>query len=375
VRRPFTKAAKRTVAVALTLAALGLASGPQAARLIDANLAVSVTGPPEAPVSGQSVTYTVNVTNKAPDQATKVALSVSTSGGKASISSVSAAPTGSQCTVAQGSRSARCVVGTIEVGSSTQMTVTIATAGAGNITLTARSRALEYDPIAADSQAQVKIHVAEKAAPVPDAMFSSEFERAVSPHRSFSIRWRASDAGSGVASYDIRYRAAPVTGGFGPYRTWLTATRDHGATFTGKDGATYCFSFRATDYDGNTSAWTDERCASVQLPPIGLRRTPGWFRSDIDGGLRTQRTGASLTLDGVLARRIVLSALVGPDYGQINVLWNGRLLRTLNLRAPHHAKTLFTLGDFATLSRGRLVLTVVSTHKTVTVSALGVVKQ
>jgi hypothetical protein len=111
------------------------------------------------------------------------------------------------------------------------------------------------------------------------------------------------------------------------------------------------------------------------LPPIGLRRTPGWFRSDIDGGLRTQRTGASLTLDGVLARRIVLSALVGPDYGQINVLWNGRLLRTLNLRAPHHAKTLFTLGDFATLSRGRLVLTVVSTHKTVTVSALGVVKQ
>jgi Domain of unknown function DUF11 len=375
VARPFRKMTRPPVLVALALGALVLTPGPQAARLVDANLSVSLTGASDIPVVGQTVSYVATVVNNGPNQATGASLSVATSGSKASISAVSASATGSQCTIERGSYSARCVLGALDVGGSTQMTVTVATAAAGTLTVTARSRAKEYDPIAADSQAQVKTHVAEEVSPVPDPIFSSEFARAFSPHRVLSIRWRAADTGSGVASYDVRYRAAPVTGGFGPYQNWLTATRDRGAMFTGKYGTTYCFSFRATDYDGNTSAWTADRCASVQLPAIALRHTSAWSRSGTEGGLRTRSTGASLSLDGVVARRIVLSALVGPDYGQINVSWSGRLLRTINLRASSRTKRLFTLGDFDTLRRGRLVLMVVSTRKTVAVSALGVAKQ
>lgn len=372
--RRFRKVTRQAVLVALALGALVLAPGPQAARLIDANLGVSMTGAPDIPVAGQTVSYTATVVNKGPDQATVVSLSVTISGSKGSISAASGSPAGSLCTIEQGSVSARCVLGTLEVGGSVQMNVTVAIAGPGTLTVTAKSRSRTYDSIAADSQAQVKTHVAERVSPVPDPIFSSEFARPFSPHRAISIRWRASDTGSGVATFDVRYRAAPVTGGFGPYQNWLTTTRDRSGTFTGAYGATYCFSFRATDYDGNTSAWTDDRCASVQLPPIALRRTSGWIRSGLDGGLRTRKTGASLSLDGVFARRIVLSALTGPTYGQIKVSWNGRLLGTINLRASSRAKRLITLGDFGTLRRGRLVLTVVSTRKTVAVSAVGVAK-
>jgi uncharacterized repeat protein (TIGR01451 family) len=375
VKRRFRKMTRQAVLVGLALGALVVAPGPQAARLIDANLAVSMTGTPEVPVAGQPVSYTATVVNTGPDQATVVSLTVTISGSRGSITAASGSTTGSQCTIEQGSFSARCVLGTLAVGSSAQMTATVATAGAGNLTVTAKSRSRTYDSVSADSQAEVKTHVAERVAPVPDPIFSTEFARPFSPHRAISIRWRASDSGSGVATFDVRYRAAPVTGGFGPYQNWLTATRDRSGTFTGTYGATYCFSFRATDYDGNTSAWTDDRCASVQLPPIALRHTSGWIRSGLDGGLRTRKTGASLSLDGVFARRIVLSALTGPTYGQIKVSWNGRVLRTINLRASSRAKKLITLGDFGTLRRGRLVLTVVSTRKTVAISALGVAKR
>jgi uncharacterized repeat protein (TIGR01451 family) len=374
VARRFRKTTRPTLLVALALGGLALAPGLQAARLVDANLGVSLTGSPEIPVVGRPISYTATVVNNGPDQATGVSLSVVTSGSKASISATSASAAESQCTIARGSYSARCVLGTLDVGTSVQMTVTVTTAAPGTLTVTAKSRGRQYDSTAADNQAQAKTHVAEKLPPVPDPIFSSEFARAFSPHRVLSIRWRASDTGSGVASYDVRYRAAPVRGGFGSYQNWLTKTTSRNARFSGKYGTTYCFSFRATDYDGNTSGWTGDRCASVQLPAVGLRHTSAWIRSGLDGGLRTRSTGASLSLDGVVARRIVLSALVGPDYGQVNAWWNGRLLQTIDLRASGRTKRLFTVGDFGTLRRGRLVLAVVSTRKTVAVSALGVEK-
>jgi hypothetical protein len=361
---------------ALALAALAFAPGPQAARLIDANLSVSLASSSAAPLVGDTVSYTATVLNNGPDRATSVSLTVTASGRQASITAASGSIPESSCTVAQGAKSARCLLGTLDPGSSTQMMFSVAARASGTVTVTAKSRSREYDPVAADSVVQERTHFAERVAPVTDPLFSAEFvPGGFSPHHVFSLRWRATDTGSGVATYDVRYRAATVAGDLGPYKTWLTQTREHGGKFNGRPGSTYCFSYRATDADGNTSAWTEDRCVSAQLAPITLRRTSGWIKASIDGALRTQRTGAALTLAPVAARRIVLSALVGPNFGRIEARWNGQLLRTIDLNAGKRQKVVFTLGAFPALRHGILALRVVSLHGAVTISALGIGKQ
>jgi uncharacterized repeat protein (TIGR01451 family) len=361
---------------ALALAALAFAPGLQAARLTDANLSVSLTSSSATPVVGETVSYTATVLNNGPERATSASLTVTVSGRQASITAASGSIPQNSCTLAQGAKSARCLLGTLDPGSSTQMTFSVAARASGTVTVTAKSRSREYDPVAADSLAQERTHFAERVPPVTDPLFSTGFAAGgFSPHHVLSLRWRATDTGSGVATYDVRYRAATVAGDLGPYKTWLAGTREHGGKFNGRAGSTYCFSYRATDADGNASAWTADRCVSVQLAPIALRRTSGWIKASIDGALRTQRTGAALTLAPVAARRIVLSALVGPNFGRIEARWNGQLLRTIDLSAGKRQKVGFTLGAFPTLRRGTLALRVVSLHGAVTISALGIGKQ
>ncbi len=362
--------------VALALVALAFAPGPQAARLIDANLSVSLTSSSATPLVGETVSYTATVLNNGPDRATSASLTVTVSGRQASITAASGSIPENSCTVAQGAKSARCLLGTLVPGSSTQMTFSVTARTSGTVTVTAKSRSHEYDPVAADSLAQERPHFAERVAPITDPLFSAAFVGdGFSPHHVFSLRWRATDTGSGVATYDVRYRAATVAGDLGPYKTWLAGTSEHSAKFNGRAGSTYCFSYRATDADGNASAWTTDRCVSAQLAPTALRRTSGWIRASLDGALRTQRTGAALTLAPVAARRIVLSALVGPNFGRIEARWNGQLLRTIDLNAVKRQKVDFTLGAFPALRRGSLALKVVSLRGAVTISALGIGKQ
>jgi hypothetical protein len=366
---------RRVGLAALALGALALPPISQPARLIDADLAVSLAGSADAVVVGQSLTYTVTVVDKGPDRSTDVKVNVTLSGPEASISAASSPVVGSQCTIATGSRNARCLLGTIAVGASAAMTITVQTAGRGTLTTIAKTAEKEYDPIVADTRAEAKTSVRETGAPVVQPVYGSAFDRRFLPRRAFSVRWTASDTGSGVASYDIRYRAAPATGGFGPYVSWLTATSERSARFVGRSGTTYCFSVRATDRDGNASDWADERCTSLLLPAVAFGREPGWIASGSQGGLRTHTSGASLTLDRILARRLVLSALVSPGYGRLQVSWNGHPIRTLDLGTRGRpAKQFFTLGDFGTALRGRLVLTVVSDGKTVAIYAVGIAK-
>jgi Domain of unknown function DUF11 len=358
----------------LGFAACVLASTPRAARLVDADLAVSLAAASDAVSIGQAVSLTATVTDNGPDQASGVSLSVILSGAKGSLSQASAAVPGSVCTIAASRRSARCTLGVLPVGTSAQMTVVVETTGAGTLKASAKARSRQYDPIAANSQPQVTTRVTETEAPVVNSISGSAFERPISPRRSFSIRWSASDAGSGVADYDVRYRAATATGAFGPYVAWLTGTTERTARFLGEYGATYCFSMRATDADGNASPWSSERCVTVTLPTVSLARSSGWTRSGTAGGMRSRTTGSRLTLAGVKARRIVLSALVGPGYGRIRATWNGRPLRTITLSSHGVARRSFSLAEFPSLTRGTLVLTVVSDHETVAVYGLGVQK-
>jgi len=64
--------------------------------------------------------------------------------------------------------------------------------------------------------------------------------------RVFTVHWRGSDDGSGIASYDVFYN---VDGG--PLTAWITETVATSAPFTGTVGSTYGFAARARDRAGN----------------------------------------------------------------------------------------------------------------------------
>ncbi|WP_207555791.1 hypothetical protein [Intrasporangium flavum] len=67
---------------------------------------------------------------------------------------------------------------------------------------------------------------------------------------------------SGVRDYDVRYQQGPLGG---PYGAWtqpphLQATSSIAAALTPAPGIDTCFSVRARDRSGNTSAWSTARC-------------------------------------------------------------------------------------------------------------------
>lgn len=79
--------------------------------------------------------------------------------------------------------------------------------------------------------------------------------------------WTATDdtngalPGSGVASYDVRYRAGSST-------DWITPDDLQGTTATSAsipsaDGQTACWSVRARDDDGNVGNWSADRCVTT----------------------------------------------------------------------------------------------------------------
>lgn len=89
----------------------------------------------------------------------------------------------------------------------------------------------------------------------------------VSSDAPIQAAWTATDdtngalPGSGVASYDVRYRDASSSDWAAPGDLQgLTGT---GASIPATDGRTTCWSVRARDADGNVGAWSDDRCVTT----------------------------------------------------------------------------------------------------------------
>jgi uncharacterized repeat protein (TIGR01451 family) len=68
----------------------------------------------------------------------------------------------------------------------------------------------------------------------------------------FAVHWTGTDAGGGLASYDIQVRDGDADA---PWTDWLSETAATSATFSGEDSHTYTFRSRARDTSGNTEAW------------------------------------------------------------------------------------------------------------------------
>jgi hypothetical protein len=87
------------------------------------------------------------------------------------------------------------------------------------------------------------------------------------------LAWTATDALSGVVSYDVQYRIGD--GWWVDLRNGTTATQ---MVFTGKAGSTYYFRARATDAVGNVEPFSDNpqdfAKVTIKEPPARFLETP-----------------------------------------------------------------------------------------------------
>jgi hypothetical protein len=192
-----------------------------------------------------------------------------------------------------------------------------------------------------------------------------------------AVSWSADNADT-VASWDVRQQTAPWNGGLGAATTWLSATQLTAKSYDPGQGKTVCFSVRARDAAGHTSAWSTPDCESTPLDDRALTPVGAWQKlsdsSHFAGtALQTQTAGDSLTLTGVHARGFSLIADRGPTAGTLRVEWNGTVMGTVKLKAarakPAWVELLIQLG---TPQTGTLKLTATTTGKPVTIDALNV---
>ena len=77
----------------------------------------------------------------------------------------------------------------------------------------------------------------------------------------FDVRWTGSDAGTGVAAYDIQVRDGPDMA----WTDWLTDTTEHTAAYTGQMWHTYYFRSRARDWAGNQEPYPAAADAQITM--------------------------------------------------------------------------------------------------------------
>lgn len=192
------------------------------------------------------------------------------------------------------------------------------------------------------------------------------------------LHYGATDPGSGVASYDVRYRVAPAGGTFGAYAypaAWqrVTATT---VTRVAARGLTFCFSVAARDVFGNVSPFSAERCTATPLDDRSLTASAGWAATTAaayyGGTMRSTATrGSTLTRTGVTARRLALVVTRCATCGTVGVYLNGVLLKQVSLAASRTAYQQVVAVDLGSVRSGTVTVRALDTRR-VYVDGLGV---
>jgi hypothetical protein len=83
--------------------------------------------------------------------------------------------------------------------------------------------------------------------------------------RKVTVKWKGTDEGSGIESFDIYVRSKPMSGGDFTQRKLIkeNATVPGSMTITVKTDREYCVSAKALDRDGNESGFAHEACFGI----------------------------------------------------------------------------------------------------------------
>jgi uncharacterized delta-60 repeat protein len=217
-------------------------------------------------------------------------------------------------------------------------------------------------------------------APTKATIGGAPLSKAFQSSGSFRIALAASDGTSGVGSYAVRYRRAPLFGPFGPAVTWKSALTTPSATFTGAPGSTYCLSARAFDRAGNPGEFGSERCTAIPAGERQLAHKGAWRRGHdfahyLSSYSVSTRRGSSLAAR-ITARRLALVATTCPRCGVVNVLLGRRLLKRIDLHSKAtKERQLIPIASFSALRRGRVEIVVASSGKPVIIEGLGAARR
>lgn len=181
----------------------------------------------------------------------------------------------------------------------------------------------------------------------------------------------------GAATHDVRRRVARVRGRFGPRRLWVVDRPRTQRSFRAALGRTYCFQSRTRASGGVTSPWSGERCTAVPLNDRSLVRRGSWARRTGRNGLflrsfsESDRRGSRLILRRIRgAERVAVIVTRCPGCGAVDVLWKGRHVRRVGLRAPSVRKKRFV--RLPVQGNGKLVIRVASRGRPVRIEGLAI---
>lgn len=210
---------------------------------------------------------------------------------------------------------------------------------------------------------------------------------AVAVSRVLALSWSGADSGSGVASFDVRSRSAAAgASAFGPWSMWRTGMTATGSSFTAVAGSSYCFAVRAYDAAGHRGGWSPTKCTAVPLDDRALTASGTWTRNTSPPGdaryyertfSRSSSVGAQLTRSGIRALKVTLLVTRCTSCGKVQVLWNGRAVRTIDLATSSPTalrKQLVTALTFTSIQSGTLTLRQVSSGRIVEIDGVAVRK-
>ncbi len=196
----------------------------------------------------------------------------------------------------------------------------------------------------------------------------------------FTIPWSGSDALSGIANYDLRWRYGSLAGtysAYSPIYSYTTQTSFR-SPFTGAEGKTLCFGVRARDGVGNQSNFSGDRCTGVPIDDTHLSRTSGWSSRSGSAyymGTYAQSTtqGAYLLSGSYRAKRIVLIATKCSTCGTIEVYRGSTRLARISLRSSStRYRQLINIKTYSSVtSAARYKIRVYTSGKLVRIEGLG----
>jgi hypothetical protein len=192
------------------------------------------------------------------------------------------------------------------------------------------------------------------------------------------LTWSATDDSGPVTDFDVLKKGF---GWNGASTSWITALS--GTSLTAVDagmsaGWTKCYRVRARDSARNQSLWTEQRCVASPLDDRNLvARTAGWTNGTSAARYRgTMRSawapGRHLSLANVHAKRLWLVATTCSGCGVLAVLWNGQLLKVVDLEsATTEHRRVIGLAAFGATRTGTIDLVTLDAG-IVSIDALGV---
>lgn len=195
---------------------------------------------------------------------------------------------------------------------------------------------------------------------------------------SVRLTWSGSDAGSGIAHYQVRYRRARYSGRFGSWTapsSWQKLTT-RALTASGLvTGYDYCWSVRAVDKAGNASAWSGARCTAVALDDRSLARSSGWSLHSGSAYYHrtvtsTSRSGALLKRSGVAADRLGVVATTCATCGKVEIYLGAKRIGTIDLHSSSARHRVVKLLPRFRLRSGTVTIKVLSSSRPVPIDGL-----